>query len=158
MTWKRSATAETTCSSSRGLEPSSSQTEVPDPVPGPGEVVVDVGCGTGVNFDLLRAGVGPTGRIIAVEPCPEMLARARWRVERQGWQNVTLIEAAAEEVTLSGPADAALFCATHDVMRSPQALLNVVSQVNRGGRVVAGGPKRAPWWTPWGSRRRSSPV
>ncbi len=118
---------------------------------GSGEVVVEVGCGTGLNFESLEAGVGPRGRIIGIELSPAMLAQARSRVERNGWRNVTLIESSAEEATLPVPADAALFCATHDVMRSPDALANVLSQVENGGRVVAGGPKQLPRWTPWSS-------
>ena len=30
----------------------------------PGDTVVEVGCGTGLNFDLLQKAVGPKGRII----------------------------------------------------------------------------------------------
>src|SRR3972149_632357 len=68
--------------------------------PRPGETVVDLGCGTGLSFELLEHGVGPQGRIIGVEITPEMLAKAREKVARHGWSNVTLIEASAEEVDL----------------------------------------------------------
>ena len=30
----------------------------------PGESVLDLGCGTGLSFDMLQQGVGPEGRII----------------------------------------------------------------------------------------------
>jgi acyl dehydratase len=64
-------------------------------------------------------------------------------VEAAGWANVTLLEASAEEATVPGPADAVLFAFTHDVMRSPKALANVLGQVRPGGRLAAAGPK----WT-----------
>jgi SAM-dependent methyltransferase len=116
-----------------------------------GEVVVEVGCGTGLNFEGLQARVGPAGRIIGVELSGGMLAQARSRVQENGWRNVTLIEASAEEAELPEAADAALFCATHDVMRSPEALANILSQVANGAQVVAGGPRLLPRGIPWSS-------
>ena len=109
----------------------------------PGEVVLDVGCGTGMSFEPIQAAIGPTGRLIGIEPSPEMLAAARARVEAAGWDNVTLLEASAEEATVAGPVDAVLFAFTHDVLRSPKALANVLGQVRPGGRLAAAGPK----WT-----------
>jgi acyl dehydratase/ubiquinone/menaquinone biosynthesis C-methylase UbiE len=109
----------------------------------PGDVVLDVGCGTGMSFEPIQAAVGPSGRLVGIEPCPEMLAGARARVEAAGWDNVTLLEASAEEATVPGPADAVLFAFTHDVMRSPKALANMLGQVRPGGRLSAAGPK----WT-----------
>lgn len=32
-----------------------------------GATVVEIGCGTGLNFEYLRAAVGPRGRIVGVE-------------------------------------------------------------------------------------------
>ena len=107
----------------------------------PGDVVVDVGCGTGLSFEPIQAAIGPGGRLIGIEPSPEMLAIARARVEEAGWDNVTLLEAGAEEAVILGPADAALFAFTHDVAQSPEALANVLGQLRPGGRVAAAGPK-----------------
>jgi hypothetical protein len=53
--------------------------------------------------------------------------------------------AGAEEAVIPATADAALFCAVHDVMRSPAALANVLRYVREDGRIVAGGAKWAPW-------------
>ena len=46
----------------------------------PGEVVLDVGCGTGLSLPLLQQGIGAAGRIVGIEQSPEMIARARQRV------------------------------------------------------------------------------
>ncbi len=112
----------------------------------PGDVVVDVGCGTGLSFPLLEKGIGPGGRLLGVELSPDMLAKARERVAANGWENVTLIEAPAEEARLPVEADAVLFCLGHDIIRSPKAIANLLGQLKEGGRVVAGGTKWAPWW------------
>lgn len=63
--------------------------------PRPGDQVLDVGCGTGLNFDLLQAAVGPTGTIVGVDASSRMLDQARRRVQRRGWRNVILLEADA---------------------------------------------------------------
>jgi SAM-dependent methyltransferase len=113
--------------------------------PRPGEVILDVGCGTGRNFEQIQQWMGPSGRLIGVEQSPEMLAQAHALVQRHGWTNVELVCASAEEVAIPASADAMMLCAVHDVMRSPAALLNVLGHVREGGRIVAGGAKWAPW-------------
>jgi ubiquinone/menaquinone biosynthesis C-methylase UbiE len=113
---------------------------------GAGEVVLDVGCGTGRNLEALSRAVAPGGRVVGIEQCPAMAGRARERAESLA--GVTVVAAPAEEAELPLEADAALLCATHDILRSPAALENVVRHVRPGGRVVAGGPKWAPWWRP----------
>ena len=57
--------------------------------------VIDVGCGTGLSFEALHRAVGMRGRIIGIEQSPEMIGKARDRVQRHGWRNVTLLNAPA---------------------------------------------------------------
>ena len=49
----------------------------------PGDRVVDLFCGTGVNFEALLAETGPTGRIVGVDGSAGMLRRARRRIQRR---------------------------------------------------------------------------
>jgi len=113
----------------------------------PGDVVLDVGAGTGLSYAWLRDGVGPTGRVLAFEQSPEMFEQARQRVEREGWRNVWHVCASAEGVTLPQPADAVLFNYTHDIVRAPQAVANIVRQLKPGARIAIAGMKFFPWWT-----------
>ena len=111
-----------------------------------GETVLDVACGTGLSFELLEERIGLDGRIIGIDLSPEMLSEAEARVRRHGWQNVELVEGAVEDVQIAAEADACLFVLTHDVMRSPAALEDLIGHVKPGGRVVSTGAKLAPWW------------
>jgi len=112
----------------------------------PGQVVLDVGCGTGLSFPLLEESVGPAGRIVGIDQSRDMLSRAKARVADRGWQNVTLVEAPVAAAEILIQADAALFHFTHDIMRTPRAVANVVKHLKPGGHVVAIGIKWAPWW------------
>jgi demethylmenaquinone methyltransferase/2-methoxy-6-polyprenyl-1,4-benzoquinol methylase len=58
----------------------------------PGDTVIDLCCGTGLNFPLLQRYVGPDGHIIGVDITDAMLAQAHDRVQRNQWDNVTLIQ------------------------------------------------------------------
>lgn len=113
-----------------------------------GETVLDVGCGTGLSFAALHAGVGAQGRIVAFDPSPQMLALARERVGRQGWTGIELHVATAARAPLPRGADAALFHFTHDVLRDPAALRHVLSHLRRDACVVACGLQWAPPWLP----------
>ena len=109
----------------------------------PGQVVLDVGCGTGLCCGLLRDKVGPDGTVIGIEESPEMAALAREHITREGWRNVTVVQSPAEDARFEGTADAALFCAVHDILQSPGALRNVVAGLCPGAPVAAGGGKWA---------------
>lgn len=112
----------------------------------PGQTVLDVACGTGLNFAGIEAAIGTEGRLIGVDLTADMLAVARRRIESHGWSNVELIESPVEAAAIPVPVDAALLSFTHDVLRSPAAVARVTEALAPGGRVVACGSKWAPWW------------
>jgi ubiquinone/menaquinone biosynthesis C-methylase UbiE len=111
-----------------------------------GDAVVDVACGTGSNFAAIEQGIGQSGRLIGIDLSEEMLQRARARVVLHGWTNVTLINAAIEQVYIDAVADALLFSFAHDVLQSPHALHNLFKYAGPDARVAACGIKLPPMW------------
>jgi SAM-dependent methyltransferase len=116
--------------------------------PRPGGTVLDVGCGTGLNLPLLRAAVGPGGRVVGLDASPAMLRQARGKIIRAGWDNVDLIHADATTVDPAliarhagggsrGYVDAILFTYTLSIMSEPEAAWrNAVATTGPGTRVA----------------------
>jgi len=73
-----------------------------------GDSVIDIACGTGLNFPLIEKVIGPDGRIVGVDLTDAMLARAQDRIERNGWGNVSLVQADAAEFDFPTEVDAIL--------------------------------------------------
>jgi ubiquinone/menaquinone biosynthesis C-methylase UbiE len=92
----------------------------------PGATVIDIACGTGLNFALIEAAIGPDGRIIGVDLTDAMLARAMDRTRAEGWTNISLVQADAAQFDFPTNVDAIL---------STYAL----SQVPECGSVIAHG-------------------
>jgi trans-aconitate methyltransferase len=106
-----------------------------------GDTVLDVGCGTGLCIPLLHDKIGPTGTIVGIDASEQMLQVAADRVATRGWDNVRLLEAPVERAPIDGLADAAVFCAVHDVLQSRPALDRVFQHLRPGAAVAAGGGK-----------------
>ncbi len=70
-----------------------------------GDVVVDVGCGTGLNFALLQEAVGPEGKIIGLDLTDAMLDQAKQRVTDHGWKNVELVQSDAAKYEFPAQVD-----------------------------------------------------
>ncbi len=65
----------------------------------PGDTVLDIACGTGLNFPYVQAAIGPEGLLIGLDYSSGMLARARRKVQRRGWETVLLIQADARTLS-----------------------------------------------------------
>lgn len=113
---------------------------------GPGDVVLDVGSGTGMSFEMLSPRVGASGRVVAVELSPDMMDLARQKVRERSYHNVSLVEASLEDAPIPDGLDAILCFYTHDVMRSPAALARIFAHAKPGARVAVAGMKTFPWY------------
>jgi hypothetical protein len=63
-----------------------------------------------------------------------------------GWDNVHLLAVPVAPAPIDRTADAALFCAVHDVLQSPAALAHVFEHLRPGAAVAATGGKWPPTW------------
>jgi demethylmenaquinone methyltransferase/2-methoxy-6-polyprenyl-1,4-benzoquinol methylase len=113
----------------------------------PGATVVEIGCGTGLNFAMLQEKAGPKGRIIGVDLTGAMLRQARRRVAAQGWMNVELVECAAAAYEFPPAIDGVL--STFALTLEPEyerVIANGARALKPGGRWVvldlklSGGP------------------
>lgn len=102
-----------------------------------GDVVLEIGAGTGRNLPYLAAAVGPSGKIIAVDASPGMLAEAQRLVRRRGWTNVDTQQQNAAQLQLDQPLDGVLFSLSYSVLPHPRpALARAWQLMKPDGRLV----------------------
>src|ERR1700760_2544754 len=117
---------------------------------GPGGTVIDLACGTGLNFPLLQQAVGPGGRIIGGDLTDAMLARAQDRIKAHGWSNVSLVQADAAGFGFPAGADAILSTyALTQVPKCAEVITRGTAALRAGGRWAVLDlkvPGQAPGW------------
>jgi ubiquinone/menaquinone biosynthesis C-methylase UbiE len=116
--------------------------------PRPGHTVVELGCGTGLNFEALERAIGPQGRLIGVDLTDAMLARARARVDSRGWRNVSLVE--SDIAGYEFPRGVAGVISTFALTLVPEyeaVITRAAAALAPGGRIVVLDLK-APGWAP----------
>jgi len=103
----------------------------------PGNTVVELGCGTGLNFPLLQEQIGRNGELVGVDLTDAMLTQARRRVEKYGWSNVSLVHSDARDYEFPRPTHGVI--ATFALTLVP-AYESVIDRAYRalgsGGRLV----------------------
>ena len=115
-----------------------------------GDIVVDIACGTGLNFAAIEQAIGPGGRIIGVDLTDAMLAQAQHRIEANGWSNISLVQADAAEFDFPAGVDAILstYALSH-VPESGEVIARGAAALSPGGRWVVLDlkvPDSAPRW------------
>jgi len=115
--------------------------------PKPGDLVLDLACGTGLNFRALERAVGPSGTIVGVDLSADMLSRAERRVEHFGWTNVTLIQADVTRFSPERQANAALSTFALGLFPDPaQAACHMVDMVRPGAPVLVADTQLVSHW------------
>src|SRR5579872_5295445 len=109
----------------------------------PGEVVVDLGCGGGLDVFLAAAKVGPTGKAIGIDMTAEMVALGRKNAARgnQGRPitNVEFHQANIDNLPLANSsADCVISnCVINLAPDKPAVLREVARVLKPGGRLAA---------------------
>ena len=98
-----------------------------------GDTVVDMACGTGLNFRLLEKVVGPGGRIVGVDLTDAMLARAQDRIATNGWRNVSLVQ--ADAAGFDFPAGVNAILSTYAMTQVPEC----AEVIAHGAKALSGG-------------------
>jgi len=101
-----------------------------------GDTVVEMGCGTGANFPVLREAVGPTGAVVGIDLVGGMLDQARRRIERESWANVHVVRGDATQPPVD-EADAVISTFLIGMLGDPAAAVrNWLALVEPAGRVT----------------------
>lgn len=119
-----------------------------------GDTVVELGCGTGLNFPLLHRAVGPRGKIIGVDMTDAMLSIARERIRKHGWLNIELVQADVSYYEFQRRVDGILSTFVMEFIPEYDALIGRCSgALNAGRRLVVGDLK-----VPDGRLARAAPY
>jgi len=102
-----------------------------------GDSVIDIACGTGLNFPLIEDVIGPHGRIVGVDLTDAMLAQAQGRIATNGWGNISLVQADAADFDFPTKVDAILSTyALSQVPECAEVIAHGAAALSGGGRWV----------------------
>jgi len=109
----------------------------------PGATVLDLGCGSGTFTIALAQMVGPSGRVIAADLQPAMLAKVQQRVAKEELQDrVEFHVCAPDRVGLSARVDFVLaFWMVHEVPSAATLFAEMHEALNPGGKLLLVEPK-----------------
>lgn len=101
--------------------------------------VLEIGCGTGLNFRYLVDQLYPQrGRLLGLDFSIDMLRQAERRVLAEGWTNVELVQADATRMQLGRKFDGILFAYSLTMIPDWRgALERAAEHLKPGGRLVA---------------------
>jgi ubiquinone/menaquinone biosynthesis C-methylase UbiE len=102
-----------------------------------GMVVADVGSGTGSLLELLVRGVGPSGRIYAVDVVPQFIDYIRDRAAANDWRQVVPVLGSDRSVGLPpSSVDVVFICDTYHHFEFPNDTLASIRRALRPGGVL----------------------
>ena len=108
--------------------------------------VLDVACGTGLNFPQIQNYIKNQGKIIGIDLSSKTLDLARKRIFKNSWTNIELIQADSAEYKNEDNFDAVLCTFAIEIIPSYQDTIDrMVDAVKPGGRIAIIGFKTSSW-------------
>lgn len=103
----------------------------------PGYNVLDIACGTGLNFKNIEKLIGNKGKITAIDCTKEMLNAAGKLIKKNKWNNIELIKADASNIKLKAEFDAIISTLGFSSIPNHKAALTIaVNSLKKGKKLV----------------------
>ncbi len=122
----------------------------------PDSSVLEVGCGTGLNFDLVARKLSPqAGQLVGLDFSVPMVRRARQRIAQRGWPHVQVMAGDAGSMTFAQPFDGIFF--SYSITMMPcwsEAIERAYECLSPGGRMVILDFGKFEHWGPLGPLAR----
>jgi arsenite methyltransferase len=100
----------------------------------PGQTVLDLGSGPGLDSLLAARRVGPTGKVVGVDMCEEMIEKARHNAELLGLKNVEFLHTEIEKLPLpDGSMDVVISNGVFNLSTNKPGVLAEAFRVLRAG-------------------------
>ena len=116
----------------------------------PGQVVLDLGCGAGLDLLLAVKKVGHKGRVIGVDMNEDMLEKAKENIEASGLENIELRKGKIEELPIeSGSIDWVISnCVINLSLDKEKAFSEIARVLKPGGQILISDivAENMPWW------------
>lgn len=103
-----------------------------------GYKVLDIACGTGLNFRHIERIIGKKGSITAIDYTKEMLSHAEKLVKKNRWDNIELIKADAAKIKLPKNHFDAIISTLgfSSIPDHKKALITAVNSLKKGKKLV----------------------
>jgi len=104
----------------------------------PGYKVLDIACGTGLNFKLIERLIGKKGEITAIDYTEDMLKIAKKLIKKKSYNNIKLIRADAANIKLPKNSFDAIISTLgfSSIPTHKAALKNAVTSLKKGKKLV----------------------
>lgn len=99
--------------------------------------VLDIACGTGLNFKYIEKIIKNKGKIIAIDYSKEMLNIAKKLIKKNKYKNIKLIKADAANIKLKTNFDAIISTlGFSSIPNHKKALITAINQLKKGKKLV----------------------
>lgn len=103
----------------------------------PGDVLLDLGCGAGLDLLLAAEKVGPTGRVLGVDMTDEMIGAARANAAAAGFDNIEVRRGVVEDLPVADESVDWVIsnCVINLSPQKPRVFAEIARVLRPGGRM-----------------------